>query len=108
MTEDLLQLMRERIKIGLTREKTMEAIEGWERTALLILKDGREYNFLVKDNDISVNEGGIPDPNMRIQSDAETIRKLFLEEMSAGSALIKRKLKIKGSARDLMKIRHIF
>jgi hypothetical protein len=108
MTEDLLELMRERIKIGLTREKTMEAIDGWERTALLTLKDGREYNFLVKDNDILVSEGGIPDPNMRIQSDAETIQKLFLEEMSAASALLKRKLKVKGSASDLMKIRHIF
>jgi len=45
---------------------------------------------------------------MRIQSDEETIRKLFLEEMSAAAALLKRKLKVKGSASDLMKIRHIF
>jgi putative sterol carrier protein len=108
MTEDLLELMRERIAIGLEREKTMEAIEGWERTALLTLKDGREYHFIVKDNNITVDEGSIDNPNMKIQSDENTIRKLFLEEMSAAAALLKRKLKVKGSASDLMKIRHIF
>ena len=108
MSQDLLELMRERIVIGLEREKTKEALEGWERTAQLTLKDGREYHFVVKDNNITVHEGPIDNPNMRIQSDEETIRKLFLEEMSAAAALLRRKLKVKGSASDLMKIRHIF
>jgi putative sterol carrier protein len=108
MSEDLLILMRERIAIGLTREKTKEAIEGWERTAILILKDGRMYHFIVKDNDIAVQQGSIENPDMTIQSDEDTVRKLFLEEMSATAALLKRKLKVKGSAGDLMKIRHIF
>ena len=108
MGGDLLELMRERIAIGLTREKTLEAIDGWERTALLILKEGGKYNFIVKDNDIAVHEGDIQDPDMTIQSDEDTIRKLFLEEMSAAGALLKRKLKVKGSTGDLIKIRHIF
>ncbi|NHJ15022.1 MAG: hypothetical protein EAX95_15175 [Candidatus Thorarchaeota archaeon] len=108
MSDELLELMRERIKIGLEREKTMEAIEGWERTALLTLKEGNQYHFIVKDNNILVEQGTIDEPDMQIQSDEETIRKLFLEEMSAASALLKRKLKVKGSASDLMKIRHIF
>ena len=108
MTDELLTLMQERIAIGLTREKTMEAIEGWERTALLMLKDGSEYHFIVKDNNITVHTGGLDEPDMKIQSDEDTIRKLFLEEMSAAGALLKRKLKVKGSAGDLMKIRHIF
>ncbi len=108
MTQDLLELMRERITIGLEREKTLEAIDGWERTAQLSLKEGPEYHFIVKDNNITVHEGPIDNPDMRIQSDEDTIRKLFLEEMSAASALLKRKLKVKGSASDLMKIRHIF
>jgi putative sterol carrier protein len=108
MTQDLLELMRERIAIGLEREKTMEAIQGWERKAQLTLKEGPEYHFLVKDNTITVHEGPVDEPDMRIQSDEDTIRKLFLEEMSAASALLKRKLKVKGSASDLMKIRHIF
>jgi len=108
MTQDLLELMQERIAIGLEREKTIEAIEGWERTAQLSLKEGSEYHFIVKDNTITVLEGPVDEPDMRIQSDEVTIRKLFLEEMSAASALLKRKLKVKGSASDLMKIRHIF
>ncbi len=108
MTDDLLELMNERIAIGLEREKTQEAIEGWERTALLMLKEGNEYHFIVKDNNITVHPGTIENPDMKIQSDEDTIRKLFLEEMSAASALLKRKLKVKGSAGDLMKIRHIF
>ncbi len=108
MTDDLLELMRERIAIGLEREKTMEAIEGWERTALLMLKEGRDYHFIVKDNNILVNSGSIENPDMKIESDEDTIRKLFLEELSAAAALLKRKLKVKGSTSDLMKIRHIF
>ncbi|MFW9848155.1 MAG: SCP2 sterol-binding domain-containing protein [Candidatus Thorarchaeota archaeon] len=106
--QPLMELMRERIAIGLEREKTKEAIEGWERTVLLMLKEGGTYHFLVKDNNITVQEGSIENPDMKIQSDEETIRKLFLEEMTAASALLKRKLKVKGSASDLMKIRHIF
>ena len=108
MTDDLLELMRDRIAIGLEREKTIEAIEGWERTALLILKEGSDYHFIVKDNNILVNSGSIENPDMKIESDEDTIRKLFLEEMSAAAALLKRKLKVKGSTSDLMKIRHIF
>lgn len=100
--------MRERIAIGLEREKTMEAIDGWTRTALLTLKEGTEYHFIVADNNITVEAGNISNPDMLIQSDEDTIRKLFLEEMSAAAALLKRKLKVKGSASDLMKIRHIF
>ncbi|TFF84557.1 SCP2 sterol-binding domain-containing protein [Candidatus Thorarchaeota archaeon] len=108
MSDELLELMRERIAIGLERDKTKEAIDGWERTALLSLKDGREYSFVVKDNNILVESGGVESPDMQIQSDDDTIRKLFLEEMSAAKALVTRKLKVKGSAGDLMKIRHIF
>ncbi|TFF91223.1 hypothetical protein EU545_05030 [Candidatus Thorarchaeota archaeon] len=108
MTQDLLSLMRERIAIGLEREKTLEAIDGWERKALLELKEGSKYHFIVKDNDIKVEEGAIDDYDMKIESDEESIRKLFLEEMSAASALLRRKLKVKGSASDMMKLRHIF
>lgn len=108
MTQDLLELMQERLAIGLEREKTKEAIEGWERTAQLSLKDGSEYHFIVKDNTITIHEGTIDEPDMRIQSDEDTIRKLFLEEMSAVSAIFRRKLKVKGSTSDLMKLKHIF
>lgn len=104
----LLDLMRERITVGLERQKTKDAINGWERTVLLTLKDGSAYHFVVKDNNITVNEGTFDSPDMRIESDEDTIRQLFLEQMSAASALLKRKLKVKGSASDLMKIRHIF
>ncbi len=108
MTDDLLELMRERIAIGLKREKTQEALEGWERKALLTLKDGRQYHFLVANNTILVNEGPIDDPDMRVEATEETMRKLFLEEMGATAAILKRKLKVKGSTSDLMKLKHIF
>lgn len=108
MTDELLELMQEKLTEGLEREKTKQAIDGWERTALLMLKEGSVYHFIVADNNITIHEGTIDNPDMKIQSDEETIRKLFNEEMSAAGALLKRKLKVKGSASDLMKIRHIF
>ncbi|MCK4483284.1 MAG: SCP2 sterol-binding domain-containing protein [Candidatus Thorarchaeota archaeon] len=108
MTDDLLELMRERIAIGLERKKTQEALDGWERKALLTLKDGRQYHFLVANNTIKVNEGPIDNPDMRVEASEETMRKLFLEEMGATTAILKRKLKVKGSTSDLMKLKHIF
>lgn len=108
MTDELLELMQEKLAEGLEKEKTKEAIHDWERTVLLTLKNGSVYHFLVADNTITILAGSIDNPDMQIQSDADTIRKLFLEETSAASALLKRKLKIKGSTSDLMKIRHIF
>jgi putative sterol carrier protein len=108
MTQDLLEFMRERIAIGLERKETKEAIKGWERTAQLVLKEGPEYHFILKDNNITVHDGPIDKPDARIQSDEATIRKLLLQEISVKSALLKRKLKVKGSTSDLMIIRHIF
>ena len=108
MTDELLELMQEKLAEGLEKEKAREAIQDWERTVLLTLKNGSLYHFLIADNNITIHAGSIENPDMQIQSDADTISKLFLEEISAASALLKRKLKIKGSATDLMKIRHIF
>ncbi len=108
MTDEFLELIRERIAVGLAREETKKAIEGWNRTALLVLKDGREYHFIVKDGNIMVEPGSVENPDMKIISDEDTIRKLFMEEMRAEVALLKRKLKIKGSTSDLMRIRKIF
>lgn len=108
MTDELLELMQERLIEGLERDATKEAIEGWERTALLMLKEGPVYHFIVKDNTITIHPGSIDEFDMKIQSDEETIRKLFLEEMSATAAIFKRKLKVKGSTSDLMKLKHIF
>lgn len=108
MTQDLLELMQERILIGLEREETREAIQGWERTVQLTLKEGPQYHFIVKDNNITVHEGPIDSPDLSIHSDEDTIRKLLLEELSVSSAIFKRKLKVKGPTSDLLKIRHIF
>jgi len=108
MTKDFLEFMREKIATGLERKNTQEALEGWERKALLTLKDGKQYHFLVANNTILVNEGPVDSPDMRVEASEETIRKLFLEEMGATTAILKRKLKVKGSASDLMKLKHIF
>ncbi|MCK4566582.1 MAG: SCP2 sterol-binding domain-containing protein [Candidatus Thorarchaeota archaeon] len=108
MTDELLELMQEKLADGLEREATKDAIAGWERTALLELKNGATYHFIVKDNTITMHPGSIDKFDMKIKSDEETIRKLFLEEMSATAAIFKRKLKVKGSTSDLMKLKHIF
>ena len=97
MTQDLLELMRERIAVGLSEPDTVKHLEDWNRTALLMLKDGRHYHFIVQDMNITVHEGTIENPDMKIQSDEETIRKLFLEQMRAEVALLKPKLKVKGN-----------
>ena len=106
--QPLLEFMNEKLAEGLEREKTQEALEGWERRVLLTLKGGLQFHFIVKDGNITIFEGPIDDHDMRIESDETTIRKLFNEEMGAAAALLKRKLKVKGSASDLMKLRHIF
>ncbi len=108
MNDELLELMRERIAIGLKRPDTREAIQGWDRKVLLKLKDGRRYHFIVESGNLTVEPGAIDEYDMVIESDEETVRKLFLEEMSAAAALVKRKLKVKGSPKDLMRIRKIF
>ncbi|MHA1771692.1 MAG: SCP2 sterol-binding domain-containing protein [Candidatus Thorarchaeota archaeon] len=108
MSEDLLTLMKQRIAVGLEREDTRKALEGWKRVALLSLKDGQKFTISVDGPNIEIVPGEPDQFDMKIESDEETVRKLFLEEMSAAAALLKRKLKIKGSALDLMKIRKIF
>ncbi len=108
MSEDLLSLIRRRIAVGLEREELRESLKGWTRTVLLALKDGRTYTIEVDGPHIEVEEGRPDKFDMKIESDEDTVRKLFMEEMSAASALLKRKIKIKGSAKDLMTIRKLF
>jgi len=106
--KDLLSYMQKKIDEGLQDPETKKKIEGWNRIVQLTLKSGEKYIFEVKDGNITVKEGEVENPDMRIEIDRETLIGLFEGTKSAAWALIRRKMKVKGSLSDVLKLKQIF
>jgi putative sterol carrier protein len=67
------------------------------------------YSFLLKDSCIShFDEGLLECPDIQVLSDPQTIEDLFTGKMKPMKAWALRKVVIKGSLEDVMKLRKFF
>jgi len=90
-------------------EKLRSELAGVNRTILIILDDGRSYNFSLSDSRASdLIVAPIENPDISIESNEETIEALYKGEMRVMKALALKKLRIKGSFEDLLRLRKFF
>jgi putative sterol carrier protein len=90
-------------------EKLRGELEGVHRKVLIQIEDERDYHFVldnVKIADFGV--GNIETPDITISSDTETIVGLFKREIGPMKALATKKLRLKGSLQDMLRIRKLF
>lgn len=90
-------------------EKMRSELAGVNRTILIILDDGRDYNFSLSDSRASdLVVGPIENADISIESSEETIEALYKGEMRVMKALALKKLRINGSFEDLLRLRKFF
>ncbi|MCK4445415.1 MAG: SCP2 sterol-binding domain-containing protein [Thermoplasmata archaeon] len=108
--EDLLsgviEKFNERVQVD---EKLQRELEGVNRKVQIEVTDGKNYNFVLDNVRIeNFAEGNIDSPDITIISDTDTIFGLFNKEIGPMKALATKKLRLKGSLSDMLKIRKLF
>lgn len=90
-------------------EKLQKEFEGLTRKIFIEVTDGNNYHFVLDNKRITnFGEGDIESPDIKIISDTNTIVGLFNKEMGPMKALATKKLKLKGSLHDMLRIRKLF
>jgi len=90
-------------------EKLRSEMAGVNRIVLIILDDGRNYNFSLSNSRASdLIAGPIENPDISIESNEETIEALYKGEMRVMKAIALKKVRVKGSFEDLLRLRKFF
>lgn len=90
-------------------EKLEKEFEGLTRKIFIEVTDGKDYHFILDNKRITdFGEGDIESPDITIISDTNTIVGLFSKEIGPMKALATKKLKLKGSLHDMLRIRKLF
>jgi putative sterol carrier protein len=109
MEETLLNVIDKFNDRAAKDEKLQKELDGVSRKIMMEFTDGKSYHFLLDDTKISdFGEGDIDSPDITIISDTQTIQMLFNKEMGPMKALATKRLKLKGSLQDMLKIRKLF
>ena len=71
--------------------------------------DGDTYHFTLENSRIgAVEKGSAENPDIRVIADTETYTRLATGELRAMKAYATRKLQVKGSIEDLLRLRKLF
>ena len=89
-------------------EKLSKELEGVERSIAVKLNDEGKYHFNLKDSHASPLEDGDADADIEILTDKDTFLALFRKEIGPMKAIATKKLKIKASLQDMIRIRKFF
>lgn len=109
MKELLEGLIEKFNRKALNDPKLRRELEGVERKVVIDCTDGPKFNFILKDCQIKdFSEGSLDAPDIRIISDTVTLKGLINKEMGPMKALATRKLQIKASLDDMLRLRKLF
>lgn len=110
MIEDIMKGIISRFnEKASTDEKMRSELAGVNRTFLILLDDGRKFNFFLSDSKASdLKVGPIENPDISIESDEGTIEALYKGDMRVMKALALKKVRVKGSMEDLLRLRKFF
>lgn len=90
-------------------DKVRAELEGLDRRIMISLSDGRIFNFTIENGHSSeLQDGAIRDPDILIESDAETLEGIFKGEIGAMKALALKKIRVQASIQDMLRIRKLF
>jgi len=92
-----------------TDDKLRNDLAGIERKVMLDLGNGTQFNFLLKDAHVDgINDGPVDSPDIMIITDQGTLESLIKREIGPMKAIALRKLKVKASIEDMLRLRKFF
>ena len=107
--EDKLQEMIDKFNNRIEKdEKLRKNLEGIERKIMLIITDGDTYNFELRDLKLSpLSKGEIPDADVTITTDTETMTGLLDGTIKPMKAYATKKISFKASVRDMLLLKKL-
>lgn len=104
--EQTLRLAIEKFNAKVKEDAHLQReLEGIVRSVQIEIIDGKSYHFLLENKEIKkFSEGTIENANIRIIIDTATMIGIINKEISPIKAYATRKLRIKASILDLMKL----
>lgn len=108
--EDLLRIAIQKFNEAVKKDVAIQTeLEGVVRKVQIEVSDGKWYHFVLQNKQIeNFGEGEIENPDIRIISDSTTIAGLLNKEIRPMKAWATRKLQIKASLSDLLRLKKFF
>ncbi|UCE36871.1 MAG: SCP2 sterol-binding domain-containing protein [Thermoplasmata archaeon] len=87
-------------------EKLKEEIKDFDGVFLLDVTDGESYHVAINKGDVGeLTKGEVDDPRLTVTADTATLTALMSGELSPMKAFALRKIKLKGSFEDIIRLR---
>ncbi|UCE45867.1 MAG: SCP2 sterol-binding domain-containing protein [Methanobacteriota archaeon] len=86
-----------------------DELRGVSKLIQVELEDGDVYHFKLENGVVDTLEmGAVDDPDIRVIASADTLRRLWSKELRVMKAIVTKKLQVKGSMEDLLRLRRFF
>ena len=86
-----------------------EELKGISKTVQVELEDGVRYHFRLEDGAVGeLCMGEVDAPDIRVIASADTLTRLWSRELRVMKALVTKKLQVKGSMEDLLRLKRFF
>lgn len=110
MVEELLTSAIEKFNKRIIDDpKMLEDLRTVKRSIVVEVTDGDTWNFMLENAHAGgLQKGTLESPDIRITSDRETLRQLWNGELRAMKALATRRVHVKASLEDMLRLRKLF
>ena len=96
-------------KKGETDPKLQKEMQGVRRVVEVEVSDGDTYNFLLENAHVSgFQKGKVQNPDIRVIGSSETFDLLWKRELRPMKALALKKIQVKASLEDMLRLRKFF
>ena len=105
--EEILKEWLEKVKKKIDEdEKVKKDLEEFDGVFQLEITDDDSYHVAIKKSDVGeLVKGGVDDPRLTVTTDTKTMKALMSGEMGAMKAFVLKKIKVKGSFEDIIRLR---
>lgn len=110
MVEALLKETIDRFNKKVEGDPNLKAeLQGVKKVIQVEITDGEQYNFTLENAHVGeLNKGATQNPDIRIIASSETLHQLRSGELRVMKAYATRKIQVKGSIEDLLRLRKFF
>lgn len=110
MVEELLREAIDRFNAKSKEDPELaKELEGISKLIQVELEGGDWYYFKLENGSVdALTKGSVENPDLRIIASADTLRRLWSRELRVMKAIVTKKLRVKGSMEDLLRLRRFF
>jgi putative sterol carrier protein len=84
-------------------------LEGVRKTVQVEVEDGEWYHFVLENSRVGeLLHGPVDNPDIRVIASTETLTKLWTKELRVMKAFVTKRLQVKGSIEDLLRLKKFF